>query len=52
MNPACHRTHLLKSDLLMRPGSRALDADRPPRRLWWLIIGLVLPALFLIGVVE
>ena len=52
MNATRHQPHILNSDLLMHPKGHALDPERPPRHLWWLIIGLTLLAVFLIGVVR
>lgn len=52
MNTTRHQPPILNSGLLMHPKDHALDSERPPRHLWWLIIGLVLLAVFLIGVVQ
>lgn len=52
MNTPRHQPHTLNSDLFMHPKDHALDSDRPPRLLWWLIIGLALLTVFLIGVVR
>jgi hypothetical protein len=50
MSAARHRPHYLDSILLMQGEDRASDAQQASRRLWWLIIGLALLAVFLIGV--
>jgi hypothetical protein len=52
MNTTRHQAHFLSRDLLMHPKGHALDSERSPRRLWWLVIGLALLTVFLIGVVR
>ena len=51
MHTTRHQPYMLNSDLLMHPKGHALYSEKPPRHLWWLIIGLTLLAVFLIGVV-
>ncbi|MEE9204934.1 MAG: hypothetical protein V3U08_07935 [Nitrospirales bacterium] len=44
-----HRPHYLDLSLLTLPNDPALTPAEPSRRRWWLMMGLILLAAFLIG---